>query len=316
MKEDTTEQAATPQRAMILSGGGGRGAFQCGALEKLTELGWQPQALVGTSIGSMNAAVWAVNGMEGVSRMWDQLRTRSMHRFFRLRPWRSIFDRAAWRETLEEYAPEDRLRQVTTPLYIVTTEVSTGHPVVFTNAKDLDGSKPLYRQVPAITHDHLLASSSIPYFYPRTVIAGTEYWDGAVMYNSPLRPAIDAKASEILIVLLAPYHDLLNPQAGLPSAQPGITGRIGHLLDITMTATFENDFEQMRKINRKVIQDEADPGHKEIKSALIGPANWLTPLDIIRYRQDRIEDLRQQGRKAADITWQRIQQRGWDSLLT
>jgi hypothetical protein len=51
-----------------------------------------------------------------------------------------------------------------------------------------------------------------------------------------------------------------------------------------------------------------------LQGALISLENWLTPLDIIRYRRDRIEDLRRQGRKAAAITWQRIQQHGWDSL--
>jgi predicted acylesterase/phospholipase RssA len=283
-------------------------------MEKLAELSWQPEVLVGTSIGSMNAAVWAIHGTPGVVQMWENLRTRDMHRFWRLRPWHSLFDRKAWKRTLEKYAPEDRLREVSTPLYIVATDIDTGHPVVFTNAVDLDGSKPLYRKVDAITHDHLLASSAIPYVYTKTQIGPSQFWDGAVMYNSPLRPAIDAGATEILVVLLSPYHDILEPGEQLPPPLPGLAGKIGHLLDLAITATFENDFEQMRKINRRV-REEIAPEHKEIKSALIGPENWLTPVDMIRYRPDRIAKLRRLGKTAAEMTWQRIQNQGWDSLL-
>jgi len=307
-------EPAKPLRALVLSGGGGRGAFQCGVIERLSEYGWTPDILVGTSIGSMNASVWALDGTPGVKKMWDELRTRDMHRFVRWRPWKSLFDRAAWKRTLERYAPEHRLRQVTTPLYIAATDITTGHPVIYTNHLDLDSDKPLYQKVDAITHDHLLASSAIPYVYPQTPIDRADHWDGAVMYNSPLRPAIDAVAEEIFVVLLSPYHDLSAPGDPLPPAPRGILGRIGYVLDLAITATFENDFEQMRKINRRVHRGaDGVPDHKEIRCAIIGPREWLTPLDIIRYRPDRTAALRQMGRDETERTWERIQ-RTWDSL--
>ena len=303
-----------PVRALVLSGGGGRGAFQCGVLEQLTELGWQPDVLVGTSIGSLNAAVWAISGTPGVSRMWDEIRTRNMHRFFRLQPWNSLLDRGPWKRTLEKYAPEDRLRQVTTPLYIVATDITTGHPAVYTNYRDLDNQKPLYQQVDAITHAHLLASSAIPYVYPHTQVDRFDHWDGAVMYNSPLRPAVDAGAGEIFVVLLSPYHDQLTPGDNLPPAPRGIAGKVGYVLDLAITATFENDFEQMRKINRRAQRGTTIPSdHKQIKCAVIGPREWITPLDIIRYRPDRTAVLRQLGREATARTWHPIQKQ-WDSL--
>jgi NTE family protein len=302
-------------RALVLSGGGGRGAFECGVVDKLAEVGWQPDILVGTSIGSMNAAAYALDGAPGVGRMWDKIRTRDMHRFLRLRPWNSLLDRAPWKRTLETYTPEDRLRQVTMPLYIVATDITTGHLVVYTNHIDLDSAKPLYQKVDAITHAHLLASSSIPYVYAETPINRSAHWDGAVMYNSPLRPAIDAGADEILVVLLSPYHDLHAPEARLPPAPRGLIGGIGYTLDLALIATFENDFEQMRKINRRVRLGTAPvASHKEIKCALIGPDQWITPLDIVRYRAERIAALRAMGRAAAELTWDRIQKLGWDSL--
>src|SRR5690349_9082020 len=45
--------------AFVLSGGGARGALQVGAVRALLEAGIFPDVLIGTSIGSWNAAVLA-----------------------------------------------------------------------------------------------------------------------------------------------------------------------------------------------------------------------------------------------------------------
>lgn len=57
--------------AFVLGGGGARGALQVGALRALFEAGYQPDLLVGTSIGAANAAalaLWGVN-MDGVTAL-------------------------------------------------------------------------------------------------------------------------------------------------------------------------------------------------------------------------------------------------------
>ena len=49
----------------IVLGGGARGAMQVGALRALLEAGYQPDLLVETSIGAINAAYLAVWGWSG-----------------------------------------------------------------------------------------------------------------------------------------------------------------------------------------------------------------------------------------------------------
>jgi NTE family protein len=321
---NTIEDAATPKRALVLSGGGGRGACECGVIERLNQLGWEPDVLVGTSIGAMNAAVYAIGGAKAVRAMWNEIPRRGMHSFFRRPPWRSVLDRAKWEQALEDFAPQDKLEKVTTPLYLVTTNTQVGHPLIYTNSHIPEGKERLYRPVKTFTHAHMMASSAIPYVYPQVTIkqidavTGSEseidHWDGAVMYNSPLQPAVHSGATQIMIVLLSPYHDQHDPEAALPSAPPGILGKVGHLLDLAVTATFENDFEQMRRVNRRVDMRLGELDHKQIEAALIGPEDWLTPRDIIQYRKNRIGELREQGKEAAEATWNRIQQDGWDSL--
>ena len=315
--------AGTPaRRALVLSGGGGRGAFQAGALEYLESIGWKPDIIVGTSIGSMNAAVYAVGGIEQLQKMWETIRTKDMHRFLRLKPWKSLFDRVPWKRTLEKYAPEDRLAQIKMPIYMVATDITTGHLTVYTNGEKPDRNKRLYVRVPALKHEHLLASSSIPYVYAPTGIKDNQHWDGAVMYNSPLRPAIDAEAEEILMVLLSPYHKLeendlhpLTSRSTLPPMPRGFIGCVGHVLDLALIGTFENDFEELRKANRRVRAGAAVAAdHKEVRCAVIAPNEWLSPLDIIRYGPKRSNELRALGRQAAQQTFQRIDRLGWDSL--
>src|SRR5512138_1638888 len=57
--------------AFVLGGGGSRGALQVGALRALFEAGFQPDLLVGTSIGAVNAvglALWGM-GSAGIERL-------------------------------------------------------------------------------------------------------------------------------------------------------------------------------------------------------------------------------------------------------
>lgn len=314
MNAATIEKGSnSKKRAIVLSGGGGRGAFEYGVLEKLDELGWHPDVLVGTSIGSVNAAVYAVGGIAAVKKMWNEIRNRDMHRFFRYQPWRSLLDRRAWKQTLEKYANEDHLKQASKALYIVSMDIKTGHPVVYTNSTQFDPSKKIYCKVDdGIKHIHLMASSAIPYVYERAMIEEIPHWDGAVMYNSPLQPAVDSGADQVMIVLLSPYHP--GREGALPPAPSGMLGKAGYLFDLVLLATFENDFEHLWKINQRVREGRTVAGHREVEAALIGPKNWLPIQDILRYRQDRIEYLHQKGREAVEETWERIEQRRWDSM--
>ena len=316
--------------ALVLSGGGGRGAFECGAIEKLAELAekhalsWPPDVLVGTSIGAMNAAVWAIGGTAKVGEMWNQIRTRDMNRFWRLKPWNSILDRSAWKRTLETYADEKKLAQVSQKLYIVATDLNSGRPVVFNNDERFWDRRAPYRyahltcqKVDAIDHTHLLASSAIPYAYPKveaevqvevkkpdgsTAIEPRAHklWDGVLMYNAPLQPAIDAGATRIWVVLLSPFHE----RKDLPSPERGLLARIGYVIDLATMSTFENDLEQtFRRVHEEL---------RDCKCQVIAPQEWLGVGAYFSYSKKQIEDLRSRGADAASRAWERLQKDGWD----
>lgn len=73
------------RKALILSGGGGRGAYHIGAIEALIEHGWMqdgrgPDIIAGTSIGAVNAAALA-SGMTvaQLKQQWLTMRTEQVH---------------------------------------------------------------------------------------------------------------------------------------------------------------------------------------------------------------------------------------------
>ena len=85
--------------AFVLSGGGSLGAVQVGMLQALGERGVEPDLLVGTSAGAINAAFVAGHGMKGealeeLARLWRSLRRREI---FALRPLRGLLAAVASR---------------------------------------------------------------------------------------------------------------------------------------------------------------------------------------------------------------------------
>jgi NTE family protein len=77
------------KKALVLSGGGGRGAYHIGVIEALVELGWMqdgvgPDIIAGTSIGAINAAAIA-SGMRvaELKERWLGMHTEDVHRLSR-----------------------------------------------------------------------------------------------------------------------------------------------------------------------------------------------------------------------------------------
>ncbi|MCP5131333.1 MAG: patatin-like phospholipase family protein [Pseudomonadales bacterium] len=212
------ESAPPIKRALILSGGGGRGAYQVGVWRRLQEIGWQPDMVCGTSIGSINGALigsgWDAGQLEA---FWTSL---DRKRAFRVSLWRRIkyrinrllgrhpdfpalLDNEPLRQTLSEAIDVGRLRDDQPTVTVAATNVCRARLEYFSGEQ--------------LSVDHLVASCSIPVVFPWCEIDGELYWDGGVMANTPIFPALDAGATEILVVLLAPL-------AGDPVAPPKTTG--------------------------------------------------------------------------------------------
>jgi len=198
-------------RALVLSGGGGRGAYHVGVLRFLEEHEWYPDIIVGTSIGAVNgAAIASGHTAHSLWALWRRLTTDDVQRrawdLFSLDEWDHLLDTAPLRKTLVEEGWIDLSRINADPparhMRITVVEMETGRLRVFGNSSD---PSPASRcEHVDITLDHILASCSIPMVYPPTKIDDVAFWDGGTVANTPLGPAIDAGAEDIVVVLMTP----------------------------------------------------------------------------------------------------------------
>lgn len=244
------------KRALVLSGGGGRGAYHVGALRFLQEHEWFPDIVVGTSIGAVNgAAIASGHDAHSLWALWRRLRTEDVQKP-NLNPLTNHFllNTSPLRETLQTQGWIDFTRlnsdEASAHLRLTATEVDTGKLFVFGNSPDVLPSQ--LKQEP-LTVDHIVASCSIPLVYPTTKLisaAGEHvFWDGATVSNTPLSAAIDAGAEDIVVVLMTPWGDSDYSAVNLPES---ILQSASLALDWALLASFRADFKMFRRINEFV----------------------------------------------------------------
>jgi len=285
MRPGTTN---TNTQALVLSGGGGRGAYECGVYKYLEAIGYEPDILVGTSIGAINAAAIASGRSAAeLEEAWLSTQTSDVHRFWRLKPWRSLYDTTPWRQTLRRYIDFDALPQTDNRLLIAATELETGDLRFFDNREQ------------DLTPDHILASSSIPLVYPWTEVNGRHYWDGAVMANTPMAGAIDAGADEIIVVLLSPIGE----REIEPPRSPWHALTV--ILDLALSATFENDAKQIDAVNRLVMAN-LDDAHRYITYHVVAPSQATGLRRIIQYEPKMSRRLIDMGYADTQRTLERV----------
>jgi len=193
------------RRALVLSGGGGRGAYEVGVWRRLQEVGWQPDIICGTSIGAINGALigsgWDADRLE---QLWESLHEKNI---FKLSVWRRIKYRVNkllgrhpdWPAFMDNEPARRMLTEV-----IDLARLRQDQPRVVVAATNVLRAKLEYFSGEELTTEHILASCSIPAIFPWCEINGELYWDGGVMANTPIAPAINAGATEVLVVLMAP----------------------------------------------------------------------------------------------------------------
>lgn len=309
-----------PKRALVLSGGGGRGAYHVGVCRFLEEQNWTPDIIIGTSIGAVNGAAMASgHTADTLWELWKDLRGSQIQRFawrdlLRLN-WDHILDTSPLRRTLVEEGWVDMQRINAHPpdkqLRVTVVETDTGRLRVFGNSSDeSDAGK---CQLTTITLDHIVASCSIPVVYPATQIGDTCFWDGGTVANTPLGPAIDAGAEEIVVVLMTPWEHTTNRPRYSAVAFNGIGPRrllraAEAAFEWAIIASFQADLRLFNRTN-EVLQmrhqhDGDSSPHRVVQPPLIiSPEEPIPVADIVRYDPKNHVVLHDMGYRDAETAW-------------
>jgi NTE family protein len=235
----TDARNGRPCTALVLSGGGARGAYEVGVLRYLRErLGIDTHfdVITGTSVGAINGAYIAATcdrpkaQARALQRMWSQLTIDRVYDFgwsqLRSLP-RVLFGKALPKTPhgghiggLVDASSLSRLVHEQIPWARLSDNLANGHLEAFsvTATEVATGISTIYvqtarrRQEPwpatgneivvhtGITSAHTLASAAIPVLFPAIKIGDQFFVDGALRQNTPLRPALRLGAKRMLVI--------------------------------------------------------------------------------------------------------------------
>lgn len=319
-----------PKIAIVLSGGGARGAYQVGVLKALAEaVGNRPipfRIVTGISVGAINTLALAcrahdfASAVETLERLWRGLHCRGVFRTdmraiaarlshwaghlalgrFGLRPPQSLLDNSPLRDLLTRELDARAMRAMLgrgllDAVAITASSYRTGQAVTFFQCRGKQDTWARSRREgrPCVLGvDHVLASTALPFVFPAQRIDGAYYGDGALRQTSPLSPAIHLGAEKLFVIAGRDGH--IDAEAG-PGTVPEYpsTGLIaGQLLDIVFNDQLETDIERLTRINGTL--------------ARLGPAQLdrsaLRPIDLLAVQPS--EDIRDlTARHLRDMPW-------------
>jgi NTE family protein len=180
--------------AFVFTGGGSLGAIQVGMLRVLLASGVQPDFVVGSSVGAINASYYAgapnAAGVATLERIWTGLRRVDIFPFNLgnalglLRHPGNIVDPAGLRSVIETNLSYADIRDTQVPLHIMATN-QQGQSVRLSSGSAVEA---------------ILASTAIPGVFPPVLIGDDELMDGAIAANTPVRLAVELGASRIIIL--------------------------------------------------------------------------------------------------------------------
>ncbi|HUM11321.1 MAG TPA: patatin-like phospholipase family protein [Myxococcaceae bacterium] len=307
---------------LVLTGGGARAAYQVGALRALAELfGSGPlpfQVVCGVSAGAINGSSLAAEAddfpgaVKHLSDTWLALTPDHVYRTDALslvsigsgwfrgltaggtqppRRYNHLLDTAPLRELLGREIKFERIREniqrgLLRGLAISATNYETGTSVTFFDgAPDLEPWARSRRMgmKTEITLDQVMASASIPIFFPPVQVGRSWYGDGGVRLSAPMSPALHLGADRVLAIGIrhprtAEETAVLNEVAQrdeLPLSQI-----LGVLMNAVFLDSLEPDIERVERVTEMLdsIQRPAESHLRPVRILLLQPSQDLALL--------------------------------------
>lgn len=330
--------------ALVLSGGGAKGAFGAGVSEALLAEGIEPTIVSGTSAGALNAAGVACGLTDRLVELWcsaesgDIYRPRlDLHRL--IRPvhllghpgrllgfgshsttghlldsigWTWLFHLRPLRRRLIDLLGGERLPILDgITLSVTCVEAGTGELVRFTNRPLPAHRRDASYEVTDLTVDHLLASASIPGVFAPVEIDGRALWDGGLGANTPLTAALVHEPETAFVVASGAIDRERTAPRSLGEA---VSLMIDHLLRFGLL----KDMDHAATVNELVRARPDATMHRAVDLVPIVPEHPRSGLgELLDFDADVAKVLVEQGREAARravADWRRGEIAGFGDL--
>jgi NTE family protein len=239
------------QIVLVLEGGGALGSYQAGVYQALHEAGIEPDWIIGTSIGAINASLIAGNALPDrlprLKEFWKRVEQNPIWTFREAFP--GINDRLAYWSTITHgisgfFEPNPLAHAgdgyplgaeragyySTAPLQATLAELvdfdlaNRGKPRLTVGAAHVRTSQMRYfdSRECALGVSHILASGALPPAFPAVRIEGELYWDGGILSNTPTEAVFDDCPRKDSLIFSV---HLWNPQGPEPSTMADVLNR-------------------------------------------------------------------------------------------
>ncbi len=198
-------RSRSPEVAFVFPSGGSSGAAQVGILRSLVEAGIRPDVVVGSSVGALNAAFFAMDPtiaqVDRLATIWRGLNREDVFGRNRygtithvLLRHDHIYTPAALRALIARFCNLTELADTKVPVHVATTDLD-------------NGVSRWWVAGPAI--DILYASACLPGLFPPVMLGGHRHVDGGVLEPAPVQRAVDLDASSVYVLgeIVGPEDD-------------------------------------------------------------------------------------------------------------
>lgn len=203
-------------KILVLAGGSVKGAFQAGVMKAMMERGYQPDAVYGVSVGSLNAAYFVNQlGMQALTGgpisftdasqdLWDFWETRITSPKSLSKPF-NIFQLGltALRKKFKGLVDTQPLRNLLTEVLSIRNLHASPISLKIGAVNIMDGTVYYVDASEEYFLDYLMASSAVPILMPVVKINGERrrsFLDGALRDVAPIKKAVDDGASHIVCI--------------------------------------------------------------------------------------------------------------------
>jgi NTE family protein len=315
---DEFRQRANGQVVLVLQGGGALGAYQIGVYQALHEAGIQPDWIIGTSIGAINAAIIAGNKPDDRLTMLDEF----WRRMERRAPWpfatarRELLDAWSYWSTLLGGIPSffkpnphawwslqfplgasqaafystDALRQTLAEL-VDFSIINKGYPRLTVGAANVRTSMMQYFDTrhATIMTDQIMASGALPPAFPAVEIDGEFYWDGGILSNTPTEVIFDDVPRRSSLIFAV---HLWNPVGPVPRSIWEVLDRqkdIQYSSRIASHIMRQQQTHRLRHVISQLAKEIPPERRSEAVRELVG-YGCVTQMHVIRLLAPRIEN--------------------------
>ncbi len=305
-----TNQSDSTNIALVLPGGGARGAFQVGVLKALAEILPKKSAnpfsvISGTSAGAINSVVLAAraqhfrSAIAELEQVWAHFRCHQVYKTDHLTMlkssvhwllsivlggWlvgtpKSLLDNAPLRELLSRNVHFPRIRVAIENGNLAAVAITAAGYESARSTSFFEGPDSLRdwvrtRRCGKRTHlnlDHLMASIAVPMIFPPQRIGNEFFGDGAMRQATPLSPAIHLGADRILVIGIRDETGEKIPTTLGPP--PSIAQIAGYMLDTLFMDGLYSDLERMTRINQLI--DAVPAEHRRGALARVRPIDTM-----------------------------------------